>query len=127
MKKPRIATFAPVESFAPNPFDNLSAEGLKEAPFPQKGIGTPIIKQPKRGRLDIRREKAGRAGKTVTTISGVEAIPASESEALLKRIKNECGTGGALKDGQFVIQGDHRDSLEAFLKQEGYQPVRTGG
>ncbi len=127
MKKLRIAPFSPLESFVPNPFDTLSDEGLKVAPLPQKGIDKRIIKQPKKGRLDIRREKAGRAGKTVTTISGVEAIPAAESEALLKRMKNECGAGGALKQGQFVIQGDHRDTLEAFLKAEGYQTVRAGG
>lgn len=78
------------------------------------------------GIVRIRRETSGRKGKGVTTISGV---PLSEAElkTLLKRLKQRCGTGGALKEGVLEIQGDHRDPIKQLLESEGFKVKLAGG
>ena len=55
------------------------------------------------GIVRIRREVKGRKGKTVTTISGIQANNINE---LAKQLKQKCGTGGSVKDGIILIQGD---------------------
>ncbi len=78
------------------------------------------------GRVKVRRETAGRRGKTVTTVSGVpgddEAL-----RALAGRLKKRCGVGGSAKDGTIELQGDHRDTVMAVLAAEGFDAVLAGG
>jgi translation initiation factor 1 len=50
------------------------------------------------GIIHIRREKKGRKGKTVTTISGFNEI-SDGLKQIAKRLKNKCGTGGSAKRG----------------------------
>jgi translation initiation factor 1 len=71
-------------------------------------------------------DRKGRGGKTVTLISGLRHDPAT-LEALLKRLKQQCGAGGALKDGAIEIQGDHRERVAAALAAMGYAVKRVGG
>lgn len=78
------------------------------------------------GIVRIRRETAGRKGKGVTTISGVPLVEA-ELKKLLKRLKQRCGTGGALKGGVIEIQGDHRQPIQALLEAEGFRVKQAGG
>ena len=78
------------------------------------------------GVVRLRREIAGRKGKGVVTISGIPA-PEAELKAILKKLKQMCGTGGSLKDGVIEIQGDHREKLKKQLEQMGYQVKLAGG
>ena len=78
------------------------------------------------GVVRIRRETSGRKGKGVTTISGVP-LAEKELKALAKKLKQQCGTGGALKDGIIEIQGDHRDKLKQLLEKAGYTVKLAGG
>jgi translation initiation factor 1 len=71
-------------------------------------------------------DRKGRGGKTVTLVSGLRHDPAT-LEALLKRLKQQCGAGGALKDGAIEIQGDHRERVAAALAAMGYGVKRVGG
>ncbi len=48
-------------------------------------------------------------------------------QQLRKKLQNLCGTGGAAKDGQILIQGDHRDKILQFLQKEGYPSKKSGG
>jgi len=68
----------------------------------------------------------GRKGKTVTTISGFQ-----ENDFELKKItsglKNRCGTGGSVKDGVIIIQGDHRDTVRNQLTKQGFNVKLSGG
>lgn len=78
------------------------------------------------GTVRIRRETSGRKGKGVITISGVP-LAEKELKTLLKKLKQRCGTGGALKDGILEIQGDHRDTIKQVLEAEGFKVKLAGG
>ncbi len=81
---------------------------------------------PDHGFVRIPREKSGRGGKTVTTITG---LPGSEADldTLLKALKQHCGAGGTREGATLEIQGDHRDRVEARLVALGHRVKRAGG
>ena len=78
------------------------------------------------GRVEVRRETAGRRGKAVTTVSGVPLDDAALRE-LAGRLKKRCGVGGSAKDGVIELQGDHRDVVVELLRGDGYDVVLAGG
>ena len=78
------------------------------------------------GIIRIQREVKGRKGKTVTTVSGFQ-IDDDELRLLAAQLKRKCGTGGSVKDGIIIIQGDHRDTLIAELKNRGFKAKIAGG
>ncbi len=78
------------------------------------------------GIIRVQREVKGRKGKTVTTVSGFQPDK-DEIKKVAARLKRKCGTGGSVKDGTIIIQGDHRDALLAELKQQGYSAKLAGG
>ena len=78
------------------------------------------------GVVRIKRETKGRKGKGVTIITGLP-LNGNELKKLAKELKQRCGTGGAVKDGDVEIQGDQRDVIKAFLETKGYQAKLSGG
>lgn len=75
---------------------------------------------PEEQELYVRMEKKGRGGKTVTLVK--EFVGTSEDlESLSKIIKSKCGTGGSVKDGEIIIQGDRTQKVKEILKKEGYK------
>jgi translation initiation factor 1 len=78
------------------------------------------------GIIRIRREVKGRGGKTVTTVSGVPGSNQALKE-LATLLKRHCGTGGTVKEGVIIIQGDHRQTLLNYLQERGYQVKLAGG
>ena len=76
------------------------------------------------GVLRVRRETAGRKGKTVTTIDG--ASPAQAAE-LVRELKRLCGSGGSVVGGVIEIQGDHRAKVLAHLEARGLSVKVAGG
>lgn len=74
----------------------------------------------------VRRETKGRAGKTVTSISGL-GLSTEELKTLAKRMKARCGCGGSVVDGVIEIQGDRADMLCEWLIAEGFTAKRAGG
>ncbi len=77
-------------------------------------------------RVRVQRTKAGKGGKLVTAITGLEASDA-ELKALLKQLKAAAGTGGTLKDGVIELQGDQVAAALAALEGVGYRPKQAGG
>jgi len=78
------------------------------------------------GIIRIRHEVKGRKGKTVTTVSGFQ-INVDELKNLASQLKRRCGTGGSVKDGVIIIQGDHRDTLIVELTNRGFKAKIAGG
>jgi translation initiation factor 1 len=73
--------------------------------------------------LNILLETKQRAGKTVTIVLGF--IGSEEAmNTLGKALKNHCGTGGSVKDGEIIIQGDHRQKIFQYLKAKGYKKAK---
>ena len=77
-------------------------------------------------RVRVQRTKAGKGGKLVTAITGLEA-PEAELKTLLKQLKAVAGTGGTVKDGVIELQGDQVAVALAALETEGYRPKQAGG
>lgn len=77
-------------------------------------------------RVRVSRSSAGRGGKTVTLVSGIEGGEVVLA-SLAKVMKARCGAGGTVKDGAIEIQGDHVQTLLALLSSAGYRPKRSGG
>jgi len=97
-----------------------------ERPRPRCSCGQPRRVDRGDGVVRVRREKKGRRGKTVTTISGIP-LPSDELAGLAGELKRRCGTGGSAKDGVIEIQGDHCEALIAELTTRGYTVKRAGG
>jgi translation initiation factor 1 len=77
-------------------------------------------------RVRVQRTKAGKGGKLVTAITGLDA-PEAELKALLKQLKAAAGTGGTLKDGVIELQGDQVEPALKALEGAGYRPKQAGG
>jgi len=78
------------------------------------------------GIIRVQREVKGRKGKTVTTVSGFQ-LADDEIKNLAAQLKRHCGTGGSVKDGVIIIQGDHRETLVTELKNRGFKANIAGG
>jgi translation initiation factor 1 len=74
----------------------------------------------------VGREVKGRAGKGVTTVTGLTLSPA-DIEALATRLKKRCGSGGTVRGGVIEVQGDHRETIVAELVKLGWPAKRSGG
>ncbi len=124
-KRDRLATDGGEGLAAGNPFAALSGEGLPEGPSRPvaKPAPRPKPESKNRGRLDVRREKSGRGGKTVTVVFGWKGISAEEKAVLAKSIQKCCGVGGGVKNGNIEIQGDKREETKAVLEEAGFRVV----
>lgn len=76
--------------------------------------------------LRIWLETKHRGGKAASVVRGFEGSQ-YDLEQLGKQLKHHCGTGGSVKDGEIIIQGDHRDKILAWLQKSGYSKSKKAG
>ena len=77
--------------------------------------------------LRVSLDKKQRKGKAVTLITGFGDLHIDDLKDLAKTLKSKCGVGGAAKDSEIIIQGDHVQKVIGLLRDEGFKVKRTGG
>lgn len=75
---------------------------------------------PEKQKLRIQLDTKQRGGKAVTLVTGFVGKP-DDLEDLGKKMKQFCGTGGSVKDGEIIIQGDQREKVRTFLHKNNYR------
>lgn len=70
-------------------------------------------------RLRVKLDTKQRAGKIVTLVDGFEGSE-DDLKDLGKELKTKCGTGGSVKDGLIIIQGDYKEKIIGWLRDWGY-------
>jgi len=76
--------------------------------------------------LRVHIDRKQRRGKEVTLITGFVGSE-EDMKALGKILKSKCGVGGAVKNGEIMIQGNHRPKVIELLKKEGFKVKAAGG
>lgn len=126
-KKSKKLTCDVAAGLEQSPFNGLAAalDPTKLPSFTPKAAKQQSIAK---RRLELRRETAGRSGKTVTTLRDCSGqMSATELKALLLELKQTCACGGAVKASVIELQGDVRSRVEASLKARAFHLVRAGG
>jgi len=78
---------------------------------------------PAQQQLKVRLETKHRAGKAVTLVEGFTGR-SNDREELGKKLKTFCGTGGSVKEGEIIVQGDQRDKIIGWLQKNGYSAAK---
>jgi translation initiation factor 1 len=81
---------------------------------------------PAHQKLRIQLETKHRGGKVATIVTGFIGTT-DDIEKLGKQLKTSCGTGGSIKDGEILIQGDNREKILQFLLKNGYTNSKKSG
>jgi translation initiation factor 1 (eIF-1/SUI1) len=93
------------------------------------GNGSSLGVDPAQQAVRVGVTRAGKKGKTVTVVDGLDVGSADEQKELLKKFKKIIGAGGSVSEnGSFSFQGDNAALLVDMLKAMGFKQARqTGG
>jgi translation initiation factor 1 len=81
---------------------------------------------PRQQNLTVCLDKKQRKGKKVTLVTGFTGTT-EDLKNLGKELKTKCCTGGSVKDGVIIIQGDFCNKILELLVKAGYKAKRSGG
>lgn len=100
--------------YSTDPAVKVQSEGEEETPT------LPAKEQS----LIVRLDAKNRGGKLVTLVEGfIGKVP--DAEALGRRLKSYCGTGGSVKNNEILIQGDNRQKVLQWLTTNGYVKAKV--
>lgn len=113
-----------------NPFQALRAKlgdrlpsGLE--PVARQAAADPSLPRVAFERVTVRRERAGRGGKTVTLAEG-PGLAGRDLAGLAREIGRALGLGARAEPGALILQGDQRERLAAWLTAHGFERVERG-
>ena len=75
---------------------------------------------PEKQNLRVTLDSKQRKGKTVTLVQGFVGTEEDLKE-LAKLLKNKCGVGGSVKDGEIIIQGEVKEKVLTILRDNKYR------
>ena len=99
--------------YSTDPSINLSREPEAE----------PDTLLPAQQKLLVQLDTRNRGGKAVTIVNNFIGTNADREE-LGKKLKAFCGTGGSVKDGEIIVQGDNREKILAWLLKNGFASTK---
>ena len=92
----------------------------------ESGARKVISLPPQQQTVYLHRDSKGRGGKTVTVVKKL-VLSEDDLKELAKKLKQVCGSGGTVKDGEIEIQGEHREWIAEALQKMGYKTKIAGG
>lgn len=112
----------------PNPFEALRqklGDRLPPGPEPRSAVGGEPPRRAVPERVTVRRERAGRGGKTVTLAEG-PGLAGRDLAALAREAARALGLGARVEKGALVLQGDQAERLASWLTAQGFTRVERG-
>ena len=100
-----------------------SSAALRAASRSPTGKGESLL--PQQQTVYLHRESSGRRG-VVTLVKNL-VLSAADLKTLAKKLKQECGTGGTIKEGVIELQGEQRERIVEVLRKLGYKVKIAGG
>ena len=110
----------------------LSWDAFQSLGDPENAPDLPVYETTKdtsnrsKQRVRVLLDKKRRGGKSVTLITGLVESDSYISD-LGKKLKKMCGVGGSAKNGEVIVQGDHRDKVIRYLIDQGYTDCKKSG
>ncbi len=108
--------------------NNKTVWSSEDGDLRKKEQTTPHAKSlpPQQQTAYLHRESGGRGGKVVSVVKNL-ILTEDDLKSLAKKLKQECGTGGTVKDSLIEIQGEHRQRMAEVLTRLGYKVKIAGG
>ena len=108
--------------------NNKTVWSSEQGDLPKKNQNTSsnTLLLPQQQTVYLHRESSERRGNAVTLVKNL-VLSADELKALAKKLKQECGTGGTIKDRVIEMQGEQREKIAVILRKMGYKVKIAGG